>query len=171
MAIREIVKEGDDVLLKKCRDVEKFDERTQNIIDDMLETLEDSGGVGLAAPQIGILRKIVVIQVDPNVEPYVLINPEITETSGKQVGIEGCLSLPGQWGIVERPYKVKAKALNRNGEMYELYGEGLLARAICHELDHLNGTIYKTKADKMLTPPEIEQFNNGEFDFEEIIEE
>lgn len=171
MAIREIVREGDDVLLKNCRKVEKFDERFHLILDDMVETLRDSGGVGLAAPQVGILRRAVVIEINPEDGLIELVNPEIIATSGRQKGIEGCLSLPGQWGIVERPYKVTVKAQDRFGEEFEITGEGLLARCFCHELDHLDGTIYKTRASRMLTPPEVEKFNNGEFDFEEEIEE
>lgn len=171
MAIREIVKEGDDVLLKNCREVVKFDDRFHAILDDMIETLHDSGGVGLAAPQIGILRRAVVIEIDPEDGVIELINPQIIATSGRQIGLEGCLSLPGQWGIVERPYRVTVKAQNRYGEEYEITGEGLLARCFCHELDHLDGTIYKTRATRMLTPPEVEKFNAGELRIEEEIYE
>lgn len=171
MAIREIVKEGDDILLKNCREVVKFDDRFHGILDDMIETLRDSGGVGLAAPQIGILRRAVVIEIDPEDGLIELVNPEIIATSGRQIGLEGCLSLPGQWGIVERPWKVTVRAQDRNGEEFEITGEGLLARCLCHELDHLDGNLYKTRATRMLTPPELEQFNNGEFHFEEEIYE
>ena len=171
MAIRNIVTEGDDVLLKNCREVVKFDDRLHDILDDMIDTLHESRGVGLAAPQIGILRRVVVIEIDPEYGVIELINPEIVEATGKQSGMEGCLSLPGQWGIVERPYKVTVRAQDRNGDEFEVTGEGLLARAFCHELDHLDGVIYKTRAERMLTPHEIELYNNGELEIEEKIQE
>lgn len=165
MALREIVVEGDDVLNKKCRIVEKFDKRLSVLIDDMIDTLIESGGVGLAAPQVGILRRVVVIQVDPEEAPLELVNPEIIETSGEQKGLEGCLSIPGKWGIATRPYYVKVKAFDRDGNEYTAEGTGLLARAFCHELDHLDGVLYNTVCDRMLTPPEIEKYNEGELDF------
>ena len=164
MALREIVKEGDDVLTKKCRKVEKFDSRLEMIIDDMIETLHQANGVGLAAPQVGILRRVVVIEVDPEQGVIELVNPEIIETSGKQVGLEGCLSLPGKWGIASRPLRVTVKAQNRKGEEFTISGEHLLARAFCHEIDHLDGILYNTVADRMLTPQEIELYNNNELD-------
>ncbi|MGN1129915.1 MAG: peptide deformylase [Ruminococcus sp.] len=167
MALREIVTEGDDVLTKKCRPVEKFDSRLEMIIDDMIETLHHSNGVGLAAPQVGILRRVVVIEVDPEQGVIELVNPEIIETSGKQVGLEGCLSLPGKWGIASRPLRVTVKAQNRKGEEFTVSGEHLLARAFCHEIDHLNGILYNTVADRMLTPQEIELYNNNELDLED----
>lgn len=167
MALREIVKEGDDVLTKKCRKVEKFDSRLEMIIDDMIETLHQANGVGLAAPQVGILRRVVVIEVDPEQGVIELVNPEIIETSGKQVGLEGCLSLPGKWGIASRPLRVTVKAQNRNGEEFTISGEHLLARAFCHEIDHLDGILYNTVADRMLTPQEIELYNNNELDLED----
>lgn len=167
MALRQIVTEGDDVLTKKCRPVEKFDSRLDMIIDDMIETLHHANGVGLAAPQIGILRRVVVIEVDPEQGVIELINPEIIETSGKQVGLEGCLSLPGKWGIAARPLRVTVKAQNRKGEEFTISGEHLLARAFCHEIDHLNGVLYNTVADRMLTPQEIELYNNNELDLED----
>ncbi len=167
MALRQIVTEGDDVLTKKCRPVEKFDSRLEMIIDDMIETLHHANGVGLAAPQIGILRRVVVIEVDPEQGVIELINPEIIETSGKQVGLEGCLSLPGKWGIASRPLRVTVKAQNRKGEEFTISGEHLLARAFCHEIDHLNGVLYNTVADRMLTPQEIELYNNNELDLED----
>ncbi|MDD6848000.1 MAG: peptide deformylase [Oscillospiraceae bacterium] len=167
MALREIVKEGDDVLTKKCRKVEKFDSRLEMIIDDMIETLHQANGVGLAAPQVGILRRVVVIEVDPEQGVIELVNPEIIETSGKQVGLEGCLSLPGKWGIASRPLRVTVKAQNRKGEEFTISGEHLLARAFCHEIDHLDGILYNTVADRMLTPQEIELYNNNELDLED----
>ncbi len=164
MALREIVEKGDDILNKKCREVVKFDDRLSSLIDDMIDTLRESGGVGLAAPQVGILRRVVVIEVDPEQGVIELVNPEIVETSGKQVGLEGCLSLPGKWGIASRPYKVKLKAYNRKGELFTVEGEALLARAFCHELDHLDGVLYDTKVERMLFPEEIEKLNAGELD-------
>lgn len=149
MATRNIVVEGDEVLRKKCRVVEKFDDRLFELLDDMRDTLYGSGnGVGLAAPQVGILRRVVVIDVGEGL--IELINPEIISQSGKQTGSEGCLSCPGQFGIVTRPQKVRVKAQNRSGEWFEVEGEDLLARAFCHELDHLEGRLFKDIAEKML---------------------
>ena len=140
MAIRKIRELGDEVLTKPCKEVTKMNLRTKILISDMLDTMYEAMGVGLAAPQVGILKRIVVIDVGEG--PIVLINPEIIETSGEQTGEEGCLSLPGKSGIVTRPNYVKVKALNENMEPYELEGEGLLARAICHECAHLEGQMY-----------------------------
>ena len=140
MAIREIRVVGDRVLTKKCRPVEKMTPRISELIDDMFDTMYEANGVGLAAPQVGILKRIVVMDVDGT--PHLLINPEILETSGSQTGAEGCLSLPGKAGIVTRPDHVKVKALDENMEEFEVEGTELLARAICHELDHLDGHMY-----------------------------
>lgn len=131
---------GDDKLEKVCKPVKEMTQRTKELIDDMLDTMYDSEGVGLAAPQVGILKRIVVIDVGEG--PIVMINPEILETSGEQTGQEGCLSLPGQAGIVTRPNYVKARALDENMQEYEIEGTELLARAICHECDHLDGIMY-----------------------------
>ena len=141
MAVRQIRVIGDEVLNKKCKPVKEMTPRTAELIEDMFETMYESNGCGLAAPQIGILKQIVVIDVDDG-NQYVLINPEITETSGSQTGYEGCLSLPGKSGIVTRPDHVKVRAYDENMELFELEGEGLLARAICHECDHLQGQMY-----------------------------
>ena len=140
MAIREIRVVGDDILTKKCKEVKMITPRTETLIFDMLDTMYEEMGVGLAAPQVGILKRIVVIDVGEG--PIVLINPEILETSGEQTGDEGCLSVPGMAGQVTRPNYVKVKALdvNMNEQIYE--GEGLLARAFCHEIDHLDGKMY-----------------------------
>lgn len=140
MALRQIRIMGDEKLEKVCRPVTEMTPRTQELIRDMLDTMYDANGVGLAAPQVGILKRIVVIDVGEG--PIVMINPEILETSGEQTGQEGCLSLPGQAGIVTRPNYVKARALNENMEAFEIEGEELLARAICHECDHLEGIMY-----------------------------
>lgn len=140
MAIRNIREIGDDVLRKKCRDVKELTPKISMLIEDMLDTMYQADGVGLAAPQVGVLKRIVVIDVGEG--PIVMINPEIIEQSGEQKGAEGCLSVPGKYGIVTRPNYVKAKALDENFNEYEIEGEELLARAICHELAHLEGELY-----------------------------
>ncbi|GAA6492794.1 MAG TPA: peptide deformylase [Candidatus Bariatricus faecipullorum] len=145
MAIRRIREMGDEILEKVCKEVPKMTLRTSVLIDDMLDTMYDAMGVGLAAPQVGILKRIVVIDVGAG--PLVLINPEILETSGEQTGEEGCLSVPGKYGIVTRPEHVKFRALNEQMEEYEMEAEGLLARAVCHELDHLDGHLYVDKTE------------------------
>lgn len=155
MAIRQIVKEGDDVLTKKCREVVKFDDRLFTLLEDMKETLELAQGVGLAAPQVGILRRVVIIDIGEG--PIELINPVIIEQSGEQEGLEGCLSCPGEWGITKRPMNVTVKAQDRNGKEFTMSGEGLLAKAFCHELDHLDGIIYKQIAVRMVNPDELEE--------------
>lgn len=151
MAIRTIREMGDDVLNKVCKEVKVMNDRTLELIDDMLETMYDANGVGLAAPQVGILKRIVVIDVtDPEEEeinPIVMINPRIIETSGEQTGNEGCLSVPGKTGQVTRPNYVKAVFLNEDMEPCEIEGTELLARAICHELDHLDGHLYTEKVE------------------------
>ncbi|MBQ5398214.1 MAG: peptide deformylase [Ruminococcus sp.] len=167
MGLREIVTEGDDVLTKKCREVTKFDDRLAEFIDDMIETLHNSGGVGLAAPQVGFLRRVVVIEVDPEQGVIELVNPEIIREEGKQVVLEGCLSLPGKWGITSRPYRVTVRAQDRNGDFYEITGDKMLAQAFCHEIDHLNGVLYNTVCERMLLPQEIELYNEGELDLSE----
>ena len=141
MAIRQIRTIGDEILRKQCKPVKEMTPRTAELIEDMFETMYEASGVGLAAPQVGILRQLVVIDVDDG-NQYVLINPEILETEGSQTGSEGCLSVPGKSGTVTRPMHVKVKALNENLEPYELEGDGLLARAICHEIAHLRGELY-----------------------------
>lgn len=145
MGIREVREMGDEILTKQCKDVPKMTLRTKILIGDMLDTMYEYHGVGLAAPQVGVLKKIVVIDVGEG--PIVLINPEIIETSGEQTGEEGCLSVPGKWGYVTRPEKVKVRALDQNMEPFEMEGEGLLARAFCHEIDHLHGELYVDKTE------------------------
>ena len=140
MALRTIRTEGDPILRKICRPVTQVDDRTKELIGDMLDTMYDADGVGLAAPQVGILKRIVVTDVGDG--PVVMVNPEILETSGSQTGQEGCLSIPGKAGIVTRPMYVKAKAYDENMNEYEIEGEELMARAICHELAHLDGDLY-----------------------------
>ena len=144
MALRNIVTVGDPVLTKKCRPVVKFDDRLAQLIDDMKETMRNANGVGLAAPQVGVLRRLVVVEVEED-HPVFLINPEIVYESGEQEGPEGCLSIPGRSGIVRRPMKVTVRATGYDGKPLEITGEGLLARAFCHEIDHLNGILFKDK--------------------------
>lgn len=145
MAIREIRTMGDEVLTKVCKEVKMMTPRTAILIEDMLDTMYEAQGVGLAAPQVGVLRRIVVIDVGEG--PIILINPEILETSGEQTGDEGCLSVPGKAGCVTRPDYVKVKALDENMEEVVYEGEGLLARAFCHEIDHLDGHLYLEKVE------------------------
>ena len=167
MAIRNIREDGDDVLRKVCKPVTKMTERLSQLIDDMFDTMYEANGVGLAAPQVGVLRRIVVIDVmDDN--PLVLVNPEIVEQDGEQIGPEGCLSLPGLQGDVARPEHVICKALDRDMNEITVEGEGLLARAICHELDHLDGILYKDLAIdglykvEPINPDEMEEYEEDE---------
>lgn len=146
MALRNIREIGDAVLTKTCKEVKEMTPRTRELIEDMLDTMYEADGVGLAAPQVGVLKRIVVIDVTGE-NPYVMINPRIVETSGEQTGQEGCLSVPGKYGIVTRPDYVKAVALDIDMKPYEVEGTELLARAICHELEHLDGHLYVEKAE------------------------
>ena len=157
MAIRNIVKDGDEILTKKCRPVTKFDRKLHVLLDDMAETMHRANGVGLAAPQVGMLRRVVVIDIGEGV--IELVNPQIIAYSGEQEGLEGCLSFPGEWGIAKRPNYVKVRAQDRHGEEFEIEGRELLARAFCHEIDHLNGVVFKDRVERMLTPKEIEELN------------
>jgi peptide deformylase len=141
MAKLKIVKLGDETLRKVCRPVEKITPRTLTLLDDMIETMRAADGCGLAAPQVGVLRRIVVIEVEPG-KPIELINPKIIAYSGEQVEVEGCLSIPGKCGTTTRPMHVTVRAMNRQGETFDITGSGLLARAFCHELDHLDGKLY-----------------------------
>ena len=168
MAIRTIVTEGDPVLAKVCHPVTKFDDRLAALLDDMHDTLEASGGVGLAAPQIGILRRVVLVHdlVDAN-EVMELINPEILETSGEQEGWEGCLSVPGYSGLVVRPDRVKIKAQDRNGNWFEAEGTELTARCFCHELDHLDGHLYTELCDEIYKNEDLEAMDEEEGEDEE----
>ena len=155
MALRRIVLQGEDCLTKVCRPVTDFDNRLHILLNDMADTLLDSGGVGLAAPQVGILRRVVL--VDTGDEVLELINPSLLETSGEQVGAEGCLSVPGKYGLVKRPNYAKVRAQNRNGEWFETEGEALIARCFCHELDHLDGHLYVEKVEGDLHSAEYEE--------------
>ena len=159
MAIRNIREIGDPVLNKSCKTVTEITDRTRQLIDDMFETMYDAEGVGLAAPQVGILKRIVVVDVTGE-DPILLINPVIMETSGEQTGNEGCLSVPGKTGVVTRPNYVKVKAYNENMEPFEIEGTELLARAFCHEIEHLDGHLYVEKV-------EGELMNTESLDFED----
>jgi peptide deformylase len=149
MALREIRVEGDPVLTKVCKEIKEVTPRIQDLIDDMIETMYEANGVGLAAPQVGILKRIVVIDCTGE-DPIIMINPKILETDGEQTGYEGCLSVPGKSGIVTRPNYVKAAALDVDMKPFEIEGTELLARAICHELDHLDGHLYVEKVEGSL---------------------
>ncbi|GKH48241.1 MULTISPECIES: peptide deformylase [Anaerotruncus] len=154
MALRTIIKEGDERLRKKSRPVTEFNERLWTLLDDMYETMKGDG-VGIAAPQVGILRRAVVIDVGEG--RHELVNPEIVEQEGDQYGGEGCLSVPGQYGMVHRPQKLRVRAQDRYGKPFELEAEGYLAVAVCHETDHLDGVLFIDKADRMLDPEELEE--------------
>lgn len=154
MGLRKILTDKDPALHKVCRPVEKFDGRLHKLLDDMKETLIDANGVGLAAPQVGILRRVVL--VDTGEEVLELINPSLLETSGEQVGAEGCLSVPGKYGLVKRPNYAKVRAQDRNGNWFEAEGEELIARCFCHELDHLDGILYTEVMERFLTEEELE---------------
>lgn len=152
MAKLKIVKVGDEVLRKKCRPVDEITPKILRLLDDMTETMRQAQGVGLAAPQVGILRRIVVIEVEEG-NVIELINPKIIAYAGEQTGTEGCLSVPGKWGTVTRPMHVTVRATNRHGEEFEVTGSELLARALCHELDHLDGKLYIDVATDIETVP------------------
>ena len=154
MGLRKILTDKDPALHKVCRPVEKFDGRLHRLLDDMKETLIEANGVGLAAPQVGILRRVVL--VDTGDEVLELINPSLLETSGEQVGAEGCLSIPGKYGLVKRPNYAKVRAQDRNGNWFEAEGEELIARCFCHELDHLDGILYTEVMERFLTEEELE---------------
>lgn len=156
MGIRKIMTVKEPCLHKVCRPVEKFDGKLHKLLDDMKEPLLDANGVGLAAPQVGILRRVVV--VDTGEEMLELVNPELLETSGEQEGAEGCLSVPGKYGLVKRPMVAKVRAQDRDGNWFEVEGEELIARCFCHEIDHLDGIVYTEVMERFLTEEEL----NGE---------
>ena len=153
--LKKIIQKGDPVLGKKCHAITKFDDKLRFLLEDMKATLEKSGGVGLAAPQVGICRRVVIVMNEAE-EIIELINPEIVSSSGEQTGLEGCLSLPGYWGEVTRPMKVRVKAQDRDGNAFEIEDEGLTARCFCHELDHLDGHMFDELCDKLYTAEEIQ---------------
>ena len=154
MGMRKILTDQDPALHKVCKPVVFFDRKLHKLLDDMAETLEDANGVGLAAPQVGILRRVVI--VDTGEEILELVNPTILETSGEQEGAEGCLSVPGKYGLVKRPYTVKVRAQDRNGDWFEAEGNELIARCFCHELDHLDGIVYTEVMERFLTDEELQ---------------
>ena len=153
MGLRKILTDKDPALHKVCKPVEHFDRKLHKLLDDMKETLAQANGVGLAAPQVGILRRVVI--VDTGEEILELVNPTLIETDGEQVGPEGCLSVPGKYGLVKRPYYAKVRAQDRDGNWYEAVGEELIGRCFCHELDHLDGIIYTQLMDRFLTEDEM----------------
>ena len=153
MALRKILTDAEPALHKTCKPVENFDKKLYTLLDDMRDTLIESGGVGLAAPQVGILRRVVL--EDTGEEILELINPTLVETDGMQEGPEGCLSVPGKYGLVKRPYFAKVRAQDRDGNWYEAEGEELIARCFCHELDHLDGIIYTEIMERYLTDEEL----------------
>ena len=154
MAKLQIRKVGDEVLRKACRPVEAITPRVLTLLDDMIDTMHAANGVGLAGPQVGVLRRIAVVEVEEG-EIYELINPKIIAVAGEQEGAEGCLSVPGRYGLVKRPRHVTVRATNRLGEEYEITAHDFLARALCHEIDHLDGTLYIDKVTRMLSEEEI----------------
>ena len=154
MALRKILTDGDPALHKMCRPVTSFDARLHTLLDDLKETLADANGAGLAAPQVGILRAVCVVDVGEG--PIELVNPEIIATEGEQNGAEGCLSYPGEFGLVKRPMKVTVRAQDRDGNWFEKTGEALCARAFCHEIDHLHGVLFTSHVSRMLTPEELQ---------------
>ena len=153
MGLRKILTDKEPALHKVCKPVEKFDWRLHKLLDDMKDTLAEANGVGLAAPQVGILRRVVI--VDTGEEILELVNPTLLETDGEQTGAEGCLSVPGKYGLVTRPYIAKVRAQDRYGEWYEVEGEELIARCFCHELDHLDGIVYTQVMERFLTEEEL----------------
>ena len=157
MALRKIVLQGDECLTKVCRPVTDFNSRLHTLLDDMTDTLLDSGGVGLAAPQVGILRRVCVVQNEDD-EVIELINPEIIYTEGEQTGLEGCLSVPGKYGIVTRPEVVRVRAQDRNGDFFEVEDSDLTARCFCHEIEHLDGHLFVEHTDHLMTEEELEEF-------------
>ncbi len=162
MALRKIVKQGDECLKKKCRMVTEFNQRLHQLLDDMLETLEDASGAGLAAPQVGVLRRVCLVLDEENEKYLELVNPEIVSEEGEQTGLEGCLSVPGKWGIVTRPERVRVKAQDRNGSWFQLERKGLTARAFCHEIEHLDGHLFVERVDHFLTDEELEAYMEEE---------
>ena len=161
MALRKIVEDGDPILRKTSRPVEKFDERLWTLLDDMKETLADAEGLGLAGPQVGVLRRVVIV-LDANDEPIELVNPEIISLEGEHEMPEGCLSFPGKWGVVIRPRKATVRAQDRNGNTFEVSGEGITAQCFCHEVDHLDGVCFVDKALRFISTEEVQRMRAGE---------
>ena len=162
MALRKIVEQGDECLTKVCRPVTEFNSRLHELLDDMVETLADANGAGLAAPQVGVLRRVCIVMDEDSGEYIELINPEIVAQSGEQTGLEGCLSVPGKWGIVTRPNVVRVRAQDRDGQWFEAEGEELTARAFCHEIEHLDGHLYTEHIDHFLSEEELRAYLEAE---------
>ena len=162
MALRKIVEQGDECLTKVCRPVTEFNSRLHELLDDMVETLADANGAGLAAPQVGVLRRVCIVMDEDSEEYIELINPEIVAQSGEQTGLEGCLSVPGKWGIVTRPNVVRVRAQDRDGQWFEVEGEELTARAFCHEIEHLDGHLYTEHIDHFLSDEELRAYLEAE---------
>lgn len=158
MALRKIVEMGEECLNKACRPVTEFNSRLHRLLDDMTETLADANGAGLAAPQVGILRRVCIVMDEYSGEYLELVNPEIIAQSGEQTGLEGCLSVPGKWGIVTRPNVVRVRAQDRDGNWFEAEGEGMNARCFCHEIEHLDGHLYVEHIDHFLTDDELREY-------------
>ena len=156
MALRKILTDGDTALHKMCRPVTSFDARLHTLLDDLKETLADANGAGLAAPQVGILRRVVIV-VDAEDNMLELVNPEIVSQEGEQEGFEGCLSVPGRWGVVKRPCKVRVRAQDRNGNFFDAEGEEIVARCVCHEIDHLDGHLFTEHTDRLYTTEELDR--------------
>ena len=156
MALRTILTNEDPALHKVCRPVTNFDRRLHDLLDDLKETLADANGAGLAAPQVGILRRAVIV-VDENGEMLELVNPEIVAQEGEQEGFEGCLSVPGRWGVVKRPRKARVRAQDRDGNFFEVDGEEVVARCFCHELEHLDGHLFTEHTDRLYTNEELDE--------------
>ena len=165
--LKTIVKKGDPVLEKKCHAVTKFDDKLARLLDDMTQTLEQSGGVGLAAPQVGILRRVCVV-LDEDDQLIELVNPEIIRTEGEQTGLEGCLSVPGKYGVVTRPEVVRVRAQDRDGEWFEVEDEGLTARCFCHEIEHLDGHLFVEHTDRLMEGEELQKWLEEHADEYEI---
>ena len=157
MAICKILTDKDPVLHKVCHPVTRFDDRLADLMDDLRETLTDACGMGLAAPQIGILRRAVVVVISEEGDMLELINPEIVDQRGEQDGLEGCLSVPGKWAYIKRPQWVKVRAQDRNGDWFEAEGEGMTARCFCHEIEHLDGHMYYERAGRLFTEAEVDE--------------
>ena len=162
MALRTIVLQGDRCLTKACRPVTAFNGRLHQLLDDMAETLADANGAGLAAPQVGVLRRVCIVMDEDSEEYIELINPEIVAQSGEQTGLEGCLCVPGKWGIVTRPNVVRVRAQDRDGQWFEVEGEELTARAFCHEIEHLDGHLYTEHIDHFLSEEELRAYLEAE---------
>ena len=163
MAIRTILTQGDPALTKRCHTVTRFDGKLADLLDDLKETLSDANGAGLAAPQIGILRRAVIVVPDPELDEMIeLVNPELLAQEGEQDGWEGCLSLPGMWGKVKRPNWVRVRAQDRYGNWFEIEGTEMAARCYCHELEHLDGHLYTEHIDRFLTDEEVEEYFSQE---------